>query len=83
LWSEPLGLDRNQAADLTVCRGVAVLELLRAEIAQSGVETAAVVDLVDESRKVLGDVCEGFVGHRIDGFDLERLHKALGLGVLS
>src|SRR5271168_3667733 len=66
------------------CRGpgVAVLELLRAEIAQSGMETASVVDVVDEPWKVLGDVGEGFVGHRIDGFDLERLHEALGLGVV-
>ena len=45
-------------------------------------ETASVVDLVDEPRKVLGDIGEGFVGHRIDGFDLEGLHEALGLGVV-
>ena len=44
-------------------------------------ETASVVDLVDEPWKVPGDVVEGFVGHRIDGFDLERLDEALGLGV--
>jgi hypothetical protein len=48
----------------------------------SRVETAAVVDLVDESRKVVGDIGEGSVGHRIDGLDLERLHEALGLGVV-
>ena len=34
----------------------AVLELLWAEVAQSGVETACVVDFVDESRKILCDV---------------------------
>src|SRR6516164_9426052 len=45
-------------------------------------ETALVVDLVDEPWKVPGDVVEGFVGHRIDGFDLERLDEALGLGVV-
>ena len=61
--------------------GVVILELLRAEIAQGGMETASVVDLVDESRKIVSDIFEGFVGHRIDGFDLERLHEALGLGV--
>src|SRR5208337_1407504 len=62
--------------------GVAVLELLRAQVAQSGVETAGVVDLVDETRKILCDVGEGFVGHRVDGFDLERLHEALRLGIV-
>ena len=36
-----------------------MLELLRAEIAQSGVETAAVVDLVDESWKVVGEAASG------------------------
>ena len=58
---------------MTVGPGVTVLELLRAETAQGGVETTGVVDLVDEARKVLGDIGEGFVGHRIDGFDLEGL----------
>jgi hypothetical protein len=37
------------------------------------VETAGIVDLVDESRKIVGDISEGFIGHRIDGLDLERL----------
>src|SRR5271156_5601176 len=62
--------------------GVAVLELLRAEIAQGGMETTSVVDLVDDPWKVLGDVGEGFVGHRIDRLDLESLHEAFGLGVV-
>src|SRR5208337_1477010 len=45
-------------------------------------ETASVVDFVDEPRKVLGDICEGFIGHRIDSFDLEGLHEALGFRVV-
>jgi hypothetical protein len=45
------------------------------------VETAAVVDLVDESRKVVGDIGEGSVGHRIDGFDLERFMKLSALAL--
>src|SRR5271169_4148464 len=45
-------------------------------------ETASVVDVVDEPWKVLGDVGEGFVGHRIDRLDLESLHEAFGLGVV-
>jgi hypothetical protein len=47
----------------------------------SRVETAAVVDLVDESRKVVGDIGEGSVGHRIDGFDLERFMKLSALAL--
>jgi len=46
------------------------------------VETTSIVDLVDESRKIIGDVNEGFVGQRMDGLDLERLHEALDLGVV-
>src|ERR1700722_20263127 len=45
-------------------------------------ETTSVVDVVEEPWKVLGDIGEGFVGHRIDGFDLEGLHEALRLGVV-
>jgi hypothetical protein len=45
-------------------------------------ETASGVDLVDKPRKVLGDIGEGFVGHRIDGFGLEGRHGALGFGVV-
>jgi hypothetical protein len=62
--------------------GVAVLELLRGHVARSRVERAGIVDLVDKSRKILCDVGEGLVCHRVDGFDLERLHEALRLGVI-
>ena len=46
-------------------------------------QAAVVVDLIDEVGKVCGDILEGLVGHWIDGLDLERLHKALGLGVVK
>ena len=59
-----------------------IFELLRAEIAERGVQSACVVDLIDEARKVGRDVLEGLVGHRIDGLDLECLHEALCLGVI-
>ena len=42
----------------------------------------AVVDLVDEARKVVGDVLERLVGDQVDGLDLQRLHEALRLGVV-
>jgi hypothetical protein len=45
-------------------------------------EPTAVVDLLDEAWKVLDDVGERLVRHRIDRFDLERLHEALSLGVV-
>ena len=59
-----------------------LLELRRAEIAERGVQAPLVVDLVDEAREVYRDVVEGFVGHRIDGLDLQGLDEALGLGVV-
>ncbi len=48
-----------------------------------------VVDLINEARKVGGDVLEGLLGHRVDRLDLECIrwrgpsgHEALGLGVV-
>ena len=41
--------------------GIAVLELDRAEIAQGGVQAAGVVDLLDESGQVGGDLLIGVV----------------------
>jgi len=35
-----------------------------------------------ESRKIISDVIEVFIGHRIDSLDLERLHEALRLGIV-
>ena len=43
---------------------------------------AAVVDLVDEAWKAFCDVADGFVGHWVDRFDLQRLHEALRFGVI-
>jgi hypothetical protein len=46
-----------------------VLELLRAEIAQGGMETRSVVDLVDESRALIGNAPGDRVvpgGHEIE-----------------
>jgi hypothetical protein len=33
-------------------------------------------------RKILDDIGEGFVGHRMDSFDFEDLREAPGLGVV-
>ena len=38
-----------------------ILELLRAEIAERGMQSGGVVDLIDEARKVGSDILEGFV----------------------
>jgi len=46
------------------------------------VESASVVNLVDEAGKVGCNVLEGFVCHQIHGFDLKCLHEALDLGVV-
>ena len=45
-------------------------------------ESAGVVNLVDEAWKIGCNVLEGFVSHQIHGFDLEGLHEALRLGVV-
>jgi len=45
-------------------------------------QSAGVVDLINEAGKVLSDVGEGFIGHRIDGFDLHRLHEAFRFGII-
>jgi len=43
------------------------------------VETAAVVDLVDESRKVVGDIGEGFVGQTASALSVFMKLSALAL----
>ncbi len=62
--------------------GVAILVLRGAEIAERGVESAGIVDLIDEAWKVSRNVLESFVGHQIHGFKLESLHEAFGFGVI-
>ncbi len=62
--------------------GVAILVLRGAEIAERGVESASIVDLINEAWKVSRNVLESFVGHQIHGFNLESLHEALGFGVV-
>src|SRR5271154_6155047 len=58
------------------------LELLRAEIAERRMQSALVVDLLDEAGKILNDIFERFVCHRIDRLDLHGFHEALHLGVV-
>src|SRR5262249_7609724 len=60
--------------------GVMILELRGAQVAERGVQPASVVDLVNEAGKIRGDVLECFVVHKVDGFDLQRLDEAFGLG---
>ena len=57
-----------------------ILELLRAEIAERGMRSADVVDLIDETRR--SNVLESLPSHRIDRLELECFHEALGLGVI-
>ena len=58
-----------------------ILKLSRAQIALRRVQSAGVVH-VDEFREVVADILERLVSHQIDGFDLERLDQALGLGIV-
>ena len=41
-----------------------------------------VVHLIDQAGNIDRDVVEGLIGHQVDGFDLQGLHEALGLGVV-
>jgi hypothetical protein len=61
---------------------VLILELLWAEISQRRMKPVFVVDLLDEVRKLLDDVLEGFESHWVDSLGLQRFHEALGLCVV-
>ena len=50
-WSAPLWVDRS-GCGFDHGPGVLILELLRTEIAERGVQSACVVDVIDERRKV-------------------------------
>lgn len=58
---------------------VLILDLRRAQISERGVETASVVDLVDESRKIGRDVLESLVGHQIYWFTFRVFMKLSAL----
>ena len=45
-------------------------------------EPSIIVDMVDEARKMVHDIGERLERHRVDAFNLQRLHKALRLGVV-
>src|ERR1700686_2860731 len=75
----PTGLEIRTALE---CAGVVVLELGRAQITERGMESASVVNLVDEAGKISCHILEGFAVHQIDGLDLQCLHEALCLGIV-
>jgi hypothetical protein len=47
-----------------------ILELRRAQVAERGVQSACVVDLVNEAGMARGDLLERFVVHEVDGISL-------------
>src|ERR1700756_2175470 len=51
-------------------------------MAESGMQSALIVSLVDEMWKVLDDIFESFVRHGIDSLYLHGLHEALRLSVV-
>jgi hypothetical protein len=52
--------------------GVSILVLHGAQIAQRGMESASVVNLIDEAGKISCNVLKDFVGHQIHGFTPAR-----------
>jgi len=61
---------------------VLILELPRAEIAGRRMKPACVVDLLYEVAQVFSNIAERFECHRLNRFNLQRLHEAFSLGVV-
>lgn len=72
----------GSSREFTSLAGMLNLELDRAPIAECGMEPCRVVDPVDEVREVGDHVSEAFLLRLVDSLDLERLHEALGLGIV-
>ena len=62
--------------------GLLLLELHGASVTERRVQPLRVLDLVDEPREIVGDVAKALVFHAIHRLHLQRLHEALGLGVV-
>ena len=45
-------------------------------------QSLGVIDLIDEVRKIRGDVLERLVRCKVNGFDLQGLHETLSLGIV-
>ena len=65
-----------------MARTLGILQRAANTAAESRVERAIIVDVLDELWKVLGDILEAAEGHCVDCFDLYRFHEAFGLGVV-
>ena len=57
-----------------------ILELYGAQVSECRVQSAGVVDLLDESGQVGADVLERLVVRQVRGLDLEGLDETLRLG---
>ena len=61
--------------------GVSILVLHWAQIAQRGMASASVVNLIDEAGKISCSILEGFVGHQIHGFNFSVFMKLSALAL--
>ena len=73
---------QRQATVLTGRGMWLILELCGAQVSECRVQSAGVVDLLDESGQVGADVLERLVVRQVHGLDLEGLDETLRLGVV-
>jgi hypothetical protein len=59
-----------------------ILELNRAQVPERGMESAGVVDGIDEPGKVGGDVFEGLIGHQVPASTFKVLMNLSALALL-
>ena len=59
-----------------------ILKAVRADVAEGGVQSSGVIDLLDKAGNVGSDIVESLLGHQVNGLDLQCLHEALGLGIV-
>jgi hypothetical protein len=60
---------------------MSLLELHWRQVAECRVQSACVVNLLDERRDTFNNLCKIPIFVEIDVLAFERLHKALGLGI--
>ena len=62
--------------------GVDFFVFVRAQVSERRVLAFCVVDALDEAGKISGHILEAVVLGWVDGLDLQRLHEALGMGIV-
>jgi hypothetical protein len=67
---------------MATCRACSSSNLAGLLVSERRVATLGIIDVFDEAWQRGSDVIESLVLHQVDFLNLERLHEALGLGVV-